>query len=330
MKEKIIILGNGEDWCEKSLSDFKNMDNVKFNNYKYLRKTNAFTKIFARIHFSYKLNKIFNLPFKKIWYNKLVEYVNAENNEMVIFIIYDRNVFANNIKFIKYLRSNFKNCKLVYMFTNIVDKSGAIENNFIQKLNDYYDIVYAFDMEDSKKYNFKYSPLIYSENRLNIDEKNQVFYVGRAKDRYQMLIKAYEKLKELNINTKFYIFGVDENEQKYKDNIEYNKYISYDESLRNIQESKCLIDIIQGNSTGFTIKVCEAVYYDKLLITNNEHVKEAPFYDPKFILVINSEEDINEEFFKNADNVKYSKEGKEYFSVNKYLQRLHNDLNIVN
>lgn len=330
MKENIIILGNGEDWCEKSLTDFEKFNNIKINNNKYFRKVNSLTKLFAKIHFSYKLNKIFNLPFKKIWYNKIIEYTNAKKDEDVIFIIYDRNVFANNIKFIKYLRRNLPNVKLAYMFTNIVEKSGAIENNFVQKLNEYYDVVYAFDIEDAKKYNFKYSPLIYSQNKMPVESKNQAFYVGRAKDRYQMLIKVYEKLRELNVNAKFYIFGVDENEQKYKENIKYNKYISYDESLKNIQESNCLIDIIQGNSTGFTIKVCEAIYYDKLLITNNEHIKDTPFYDPRFILVINSEEDIKEEFFKNADNVEYSKEGKEYFSVDTYLKKLYGDLKIDN
>lgn len=328
MKEKIIVLGNGEEWCEKSLKDFLQFDNVKINNCKYLKKLNSFTKILAKIHFSYKINKKINLPLKKLWYNKIIEYVEAKKDEKVIFIVYDRNGFANDLKFIKYLRNNFKNCKLVYMFSNIVEKSGAIENNFVSKLNEYYDVVYAFDKEDSKKYNFKYSPLLYSANKINVNNKNQVFYVGKAKDRYELLIKIYEKLKELNINTKFHIFGVDKESQVYNDNIEYNKYISYDECLRNIQESNCLVDVIQGNSTGFTIKVCEAICYDKLLITNNKHVKETPFYDSRFILVINSESDIKREFFENANNVKYSKEGKAYFSVNTYLKKLYNDLDM--
>lgn len=330
MKEKIIILGNSQDWCERSLSDFKKMDNVKMNNYKYFRKVNSFTKFLARIHFSYKLNRIIELPFKKIWYSKIKKFVNAKKDEKVIFIIYDRNVLANNIKFINYLRKNFKDCRLVYMFTNIVNISGAGENNFVLKLNQYYDVVYAFDPEDSKKYNFKYSPLIYSTNEMNTDKKNQAFYVGRSKDRYPMLIKVYERLKELNISSEFHIFEVEADKQMYKENIKYNEYISYDECLKKIQQSNCLIDIIQGNSTGLTIKVCEAIYYNKLLITTNKHIKETPFYDEKFILIIDNEKDIKEVFFRNANNVKYSKEGKEYFSVDTYLKRLYNDLGINN
>ena len=45
-------------------------------------------------------------------------------------------------------------------------------------------------------------------------------------------------------------------------------------------------------------------------------------------MVINSAEDITKDFFNNAQNVKYSKEGKEYFSVDNYLKKLYKDLDI--
>ena len=203
-----------------------------------------------------------------------------------------------------------------------------MEKKYLDKLNDWYDVVYAFDLEDSKKYNFKYFPLIYSYNHIDVKEKNQVFYVGKAKDRYNMLMNCYDKLEELGINRKFYIVDVPEENQKHKDEIQYNKFLTYNECLKNIQESSCLIDIIQGESTGFTIKTCEAVYYDKLLITTNQNVKNAPFYDERYILVINSAEDITKEFFEKAGQVKYSDEGKAYFSVDTFLNKLYKDLSI--
>lgn len=328
MKQKIIILGNGQDWCEKSLKDFEKMDNVKINNYKYLSKLNPFLKFIARIQFAPKINKIIEIPFKSLWYKNIEKIVDAKENEQVIFIIYDRNAFANNEKFLKYLRKQFNNCKLVYMFTNIINITGAMTNGFVSKLNQYYDVVYAFDPVDAKKYNFRYSPLIYSFNEMKVDNRDTVFYVGKAKDRYDMLIKVYERLKALNINSKFYITEVPEEQQIYKGDINYNQYITYEECLKNIQESNCLIDIIQGNSTGFTIKTCEAVYYNKLFITTNKHVKDAPFYDERFMLVIDSASDINKDFFENAKKVEYSEEGKAYFSVKNFLTKLYSDLDL--
>ena len=259
MKEKIVVLGNGQDWCEKSLTDLKKMKNVKILNSKYLYDFNKVSSFFIRIHFSYKLNKIVNLPFKSIWFKKVIKSIGEKNKENIIFIIYDRSFLSNNKKFLKQLRKTYVNCKLVYMFTNIVKISGATDNDFLLKLNQYYDMVYAFDPEDAKKYNFKYSPLLYSLNPIDVEQKNEVFYVGRAKDRYNMLLQAYEKIKKLNIDRNFYIFGVPEKEQKYTKEIQYNKYITYNDCLKNIQQSNCLIDIIQGDSYGFTIKTCAAV-----------------------------------------------------------------------
>lgn len=329
MERKIVVLGNGQDWCEKSLTDLKKKENVKIINSKYLCNLNKIQSFFARIHFSYKLNHIISLPFKSVWFKKVKKSISKGNEENLIIIVYDRSFLSNNEKFIKYLRKNYKNCKIVYMFTNIASISGASDNNFVHKLNDTYDVVYAFDPADAKKYNFAYSPLLYSRNDIDVKEKNQVFYVGRAKDRYQMLIDSYERLKELDMDAKFYIFGVSDKDKKYSDEIEYNKYLSYEDCLKNIQESTCLIDVIQGNSEGFTIKNCEAVYYDKLLITTNKNIKQTPFYDERYILVIDSPSDITEEFFKNAGKVKYSDEAKAYFSVETFLKKLYKDLRIT-
>lgn len=328
MNETIVVLGNGQDWCEKSLTDLKKRENVKIINSKYLCNLNKLEKLFARIHFSYKLNKIVKLPFKSIWFKKVMKNIGKIDNKNIIFIIYDRSFLCNDEKFLKELRKEYKNCKLVYMFTNIAKITAANDNNFLEKLNDYYDVVYAFDKLDAEKYNFKYNPLLYSLNPTNVEEKKQVFYVGRAKDRYEMLMECYEKFKELNLDRKFFIVDVPKEKQKYEKEIQYNKFLTYDECLKNIQESSCLIDIIQGDSTGFTIKTCEAVFYDKLLITTNKNVKTAPFYDERYILVIDSANDINKEFFENAGKVKYSDKGKAYFSVDTYLKRMYNDLNI--
>ncbi len=329
MANRLFILGNGVDWCEKSLQGIKEHENIYLLNKKIPVEGNIKNKL-AKIYFSYKINSKIQLPFKSFWYKDIKKYIkkNINDGDELCVLIYDHNTFGGEVSFSKYLRKEFKNIKLVYIFTNIVNYTAAMEKKYLDKLNDWYDVVYAFDLEDSKKYNFKYFPLIYSYNHIDVKEKNQVFYVGKAKDRYNMLMNCYDKLEELGINRKFYIVDVPEENQKHKDEIQYNKFLTYNECLKNIQESSCLIDIIQGESTGFTIKTCEAVYYDKLLITTNQNVKNAPFYDERYILVINSAEDITKEFFEKAGQVKYSDEGKAYFSVDTFLNKLYKDLSI--
>lgn len=328
MNENIVVLGSGADWCGYITKDFEKNKNSKVINSEFPSSTNRIINFFIRMHFSPKINKLINLPLKRLWFKYFAKNMNIDKKKKIIIIIYDRNRLANNEQFLIYLKKYYSNCKLIYIFTNIVKISGACDNDFINKLNYYYDLVYAFDPSDSPKYNFKYNPLLYSKCSIkDIDyKKGQVFYVGRAKDRYDMLMKVYEKLEDYNINKKFYIVGVPEDKQKHKESIIYNKLIPYQECLKNILESDCLLDVIQGESEGFTIKVCEAIFYDKLLITTNKNIKKMPFYDERYIRVIESASDIDIDFFKNAGNVHYKKEGKEYFSVDKFLENLKQDL----
>ena len=91
-------------------------------------------------------------------------------------------------------------------------------------------------------------------------------------------------------------------------------------------KSKCLLDVIQGESEGFTIKVCEAVYYDKVLLTTNNSIRNAPFYDERFIKVIDSPEEINDSLFEFSGRVSFTKEARDYFSADAFLERIMKSL----
>lgn len=332
MAKKLFILGNGVDWCEKALIGINTHKNIYLVNKKIPVNGNLKTKI-AKIFFSYKINKRIKIPFKFIWYKDIKKYIDKFiGNDELVLLIYDHNIFGGEYSFLQYLRKKYSNVKIAYIFTNIVEFTAAKEKNYLNKLNEWYDIVFAFDQEDAKKYNFEYSPLIYdidiNENNSSNIKENQVFYIGQAKDRLGMLIKCYEKLKSLNIKCDFHIANVNENDKKYDNEIEYNHYMTYEEAIKSIKESTCLIDIIQGDSTGLTIKTCEAVCYNKKLITTNTHVVEYPFYDPRYIKVIRTPDDIDLDFFYNNKDIQYSKEGKEYFSFESFLAKLNHDLNL--
>ena len=324
---RIVILGNGNDWCELSLSSVANLDNVKVINAPLPYDLKHFLSKICKLHYSQTIEKHFEMPLKSAWFGYFANYICHDRNAELIVLIYDRHRLANNTAFLTYLRKHFANIKLIYLFTNIIKISGAILNDYVGELNKYYDRVYAFDPSDAPRYGFYYHPLLYSDNHdSTIREKQSVFYVGRAKDRYDMLIRSFERIAELGIERKFFIFGVPEDKQRHREEIIYNKMIPYIDCLKYIQESSCLIDVIQGESEGFTIKVCEAVFYNKLLITTNEEIKKAPFYNPKWILVMNNPVDITVEFLSHADDVSYSQEDRDYFSAETFLTHLEKEL----
>ena len=215
MIKKLIILGNGVDWCSKSLIGFINNPSVFVINKKI--PVNEKAEKVARVYFSYKMNRHISMPLKKCWYSWIGNRIQEKTTDgcNTCLLVYDHNVFGGEKTFVEYMRKKFSKIKIAYIFTNIVELSAAKEKNYVEKLNDWYDVVFAFEPEDAKKYNFAYSPLIYDpdpayDKDATENKENTVFYVGQAKDRLPSLMAAYQKLKKLGVQCDFHIAKVPE------------------------------------------------------------------------------------------------------------------------
>ncbi len=278
---KYIVIGNTAEWCEASWHEEIN-SNCDLLFYNSITPLSGAAARLCEIHFSQKLNKRVNFPGKFIWYRMLAKGfgIDTDSKNNYVLIVYDWSRISRDFGFFNYLRRSIKNIKIVYLFTNIVSMSGASFYGITERLKDHFDIVFAFDRQDSERYGFEYFPLIYTgvrpEKKENIN--NDLFYVGQAKDRYEQLISIYEHAKAEGLSCDFNIVGVPPDKQKYSDEIHYNRMLPYLEVVRRIKSSRCIVDAIQHNSSGMTIKVCEAVLYNKKLITTNRTIINEHFY----------------------------------------------------
>lgn len=324
--KKYVFLGNKLEWWKPCLADCLDYENARLVNDFILLPRHSIRYYLARIHFSERINKVISLPLKKLWYRSFCKYLELNHADDFTIIIYDWNLMGRDECFLKFLKENYRNVNLVYVFTNIVAKSGALNYKFLKKLKRFFDIVFAFDPDDAKRYGFSYTPLVYSKKLVRNKRKvNDVFYVGRAKDRKNELLAVYERLKNLGLKTDFYIAETDDT-QRFKEEIHYNELLTYEECIVKISKAECIVDVIQGNSAGLTIKVCEAIYHNKKLITTNQHLREYPFYDGRYMLIIQKPEDITLEFFENNKNVQYDQKGIDYFSLNSFFDRIDKEL----
>ena len=153
MVDKIVILGNYQEWLDYCLLDLKKIDNAKLINTPYLIPVKSYLKFLAKLSFSKRLG-ILNYPLQCLWFPYFCKKISNNKNISILLIMYDHNCLAYNIPFLMYLKKHFKKIRLVYVFTNIIKGSGANKYNFTEKLKDYYDLVYAFDENDAKKYKF--------------------------------------------------------------------------------------------------------------------------------------------------------------------------------
>ena len=63
-------------------------------------------------------------------------------------------------------------------------------------------------------------------------------------------------------------------------------------------ETKIIVDIVQGNQSGLSFRVFEAMALDKKIITNNPNIKNYNFYNPNNILIIDDELQFDTPFFE--------------------------------
>ena len=87
-------------------------------------------------------------------------------------------------------------------------------------------------------------------------------------------------------------------------------------------KASCIFDATEKKQNGVTLRYFEAVCYNKKLITDNDFVKQLPFYNPDFIQVYDKVENIDIEWIKRDIKVDYGYDGR--FSPVHFLQKLKN------
>lgn len=330
----IIVWGNTAGWCGRSWNDILKIKNAKLINEFYPSKS-RFMELLIRLHFSERINSIIRLPLKRIWYDYFIDNMVEDRNSEMLVIVYDGNKVGIDEGFLKYFKSECRNAKLVYVITNEIQYSIATRKGFYHKLSLYYDIIYGFHLPDAEKYGIDIIPLVYSKNDLKHDRpKKTMFFAGEAKTRMPRILKVYEKLKQFGFSARIVALHVDKDSVNCKfelnDEVVFNKFIPYDDVIRYTQEAGVIVEVPQDGLEAVTIKTCEAIYYNKLLISMNPLLKEMPFYDSRYMLYIESPDDITLDFLSNWDKVRYNQEAIDYFSVNTFLNRIFIDLKINN
>lgn len=268
------------------------------------------------IYFFNKISKKYNIEelyflntdkplfklLKKVKISILGKWKN-EINKYDKFIIFES---LYNEKVAKKIKRTKKEKKVIVYFWNYIDDN----NKYI--LNDKnIDEFWTFDKNDAKKYNMKYNPQFYTKNVKIQDEQNKydVLFLGRPKTRKKDIVDLEKKLKEEGIQTNFKII---ENEKDY---------VSYDEYLKMIAESKCILDYNQEGQVGLSLRPMEALFLERKLITNNTDIKNYDFYNHDNIFIL-GEDNINEiKEFINKPYKKIDQDIIDYYDFDQWLNR---------
>ena len=144
--------------------------------------------------------------------------------------------------------------------------------------------IYSYSPNDCAELRLKYQPTVYCKDVVFESEVlvYDVLFVGRIKGRQELLDKIYCKFTENNIKAMFYILGK-ENEigiPVHDKPLEYNAYLNF------IVKSRVLLDVSSYGQDGLSMRVMEALFFKKKLITTNTDIVRYDFYRPENILIL--------------------------------------------
>ena len=239
---------------------------------------------------------------------------------------------ANDVKHYMgaYLRSRYPGCKIVCRFEDIIEKMPY--HNFYE-YKDHFDMLLTLDERESRKYNIPYYPSWYDECEVPEDagiEDSDVLFIGRAKDRLQEIVEVFEKLSDAGLKCKFCLVDVPEEKRIHPDRIDYCSYIPYTTVLQYVKKTKCMLEILQKDMESETLRVFEAIQYNKKLITSNRNILTREYYDPQKIFYYEKVQDLDPDFVNCGPEVVYEDKYREMSKPRNMLRFIDNYLSDMN
>ena len=154
--------------------------------------------------------------------------------------------------------------------------------NFDVNLYKKYATIYCFDKKYAADNNINFLEQFYIPKPLSsINKKDGVVYVGYDKNRYKILKKVAQQLHKNNIS---YNFTLQKDAQKSYYSANYgiklvDRPIDYEKVIDISNAYSAILELNISGQTGLTLRTMEALFYGKKLITNNENIRNFPFYN---------------------------------------------------
>lgn len=253
---------------------------------------NKFLQFLCHFHLSSNINSKCPLPFRKIWNKRIFKNRFIVDDEPVCVIFGSHFYEMMNTGAIEYIKKNYPNSSVVLMFS---DKYDYFRKNYkrfptVEELKKRFDLVCTYNVGDAEKYGFYlYRQALKDYSFVENDEtipRSDLFFVGKNKGRIDLLHSIYENCTKAGLYCDFYITDVDDDNIKYPNKIKYNQYIDYNEVLKHSKRTNCILNIIQENGDGVTMRDYEALGLNKLLLTNSEYIKKTEFYNRDQIIML--------------------------------------------
>lgn len=272
------------------------------------RSSKFVVRVLRKIVFKLGCNSIKHLFYNYFDFFKIISGINH-------LVIIDGALRDISIGDLEKCRKKNKNLKIYLYLINSIDAQSPIMRGVKPKINKFrWDEIYSFDMDDATKYHYKYLGFCYYSFHDIISTSSQqtdAFFVGGLKGgRTDLINELYHFLSFNRIVCNFYLMPMRDDRIEQQSGIYYYRgWLPYDDILLQVQQSKCIIEIMQHGQSGATLRYFEAVCMNKKLLTNNPNIVNFPFYNPDWMKIFRTVDDVDVEWIKKDMDIDYGYNG---------------------
>ena len=288
-KYNYVICGSIVSYFDLMYRDLKELENVRYFSSFWEGSHNRISYYLKRATFSEKINKFIKLPFSRYTFPRIYPF-HFNDDKPICFVFFETSAYMINTSYMEYLSLRYPNSKKVLYMQDLVSKNPFLN---LERAKKVMDLIISYDKGDCERYNFLYSPTPMSKFSISENDTpfSDVYFCGliKSQKRYDNIMSVYNLCKSKGLKCLFYLVGVPVELQKNTDGIIYNKKLSYIENLKHVDHTKCILEVMQEDADGYTLRLWESILYNKHFLTNNIFLKSSIYYNNQNIHFIHDD-----------------------------------------
>ena len=121
--------------------------------------------------------------------------------------------------------------------------------------------------------------------------RQDVYFLGMDKGRLAALRLLKAELERAGLKARFHVLADKRKRYSGEDRTYLSKdWVPYSDNLRNVLNSRALLELMQPGQSGPTIRTMEAMFMNRKLISNNSALRETALYHPSRIFILGQDD----------------------------------------
>ena len=245
------------------------------------------------------------------------------SDEKLVFVVYARVYETLGRALTDALRKAFPTAKLCVYFADL-------QKRFTIDLDCYrrdFDCLFSFDKKQAEQFDMEYllEPFTYKPFKEMDDAPiYDVTFVGRVKNdmrRYNDIMKVYEQCRDAGLKCDFHLVDVPRRLQKYPNEIEYNKFMGFEDIIRHVIQSHSVLEILQTDEYSPTTRYTEACLYGRNLITNCDGIRDGFYKKEDSIFLLDEDMHIDTRWIRDSHPVDFDRY-RDLFSIESFVKTI--------